>query len=101
MEGQEGQSHTDFTKKRTFYILFNLNVLHSNIYPVLFYCHSNMSKMHEPPALLKPDVIVENYTRKIIPTFQIPYVHRDMWNDKDWYYPIEGKRHVFSIMNFD
>ena len=28
---------------------------------------------------------------KIIPTFQIPYVHRDMWNDKDFYYSIEGK----------
>ena len=28
---------------------------------------------------------------RIIPTFGTPWVHRDKWNDKDWYYPVEGK----------
>ena len=31
------------------------------------------------------------FYKKIIPTFQIPWVHRDKWNDKESYYSIEGK----------
>ena len=35
---------------------------------------------------------------KIIPTFSIPWVHKDKWNDKDWFYGIEGKC-LFDISN--
>ena len=27
---------------------------------------------------------------KIIPTFKTPWIHRDQWNDKDWFYSVEG-----------
>ena len=27
---------------------------------------------------------------KVIPTFSIPWIHRDAWNDKEWFYAIEG-----------
>ena len=43
-------------------------------------------------TMLDPSVktIVQDVNR-IIPTFSTPWVHRDKWNDKDWYYPVEGK----------
>ena len=27
---------------------------------------------------------------KVIPTYSIPWIHRDAWNDKEWFYAIEG-----------
>ena len=50
-----------------------------------------MSQMRNPSILLNPDLNADKFIRKIIPTFQIPYVHRDLWNEKDWYYSVEGK----------
>ena len=50
---------------------------------------SKMSKFRKPSLLLNPDP--EADMNKKIPTFQTPWVHRDLWNDKDWYYSIEGK----------
>ena len=50
-----------------------------------------MSELPEPSIILNLNTNAEKFARKIIPTFQIPYVHRDMWNDKEWYYSIEGK----------
>ena len=48
-----------------------------------------MATIRKPSLLLNPDPDAD--MNKIIRTFQIPYVHRDIWNDKDWYYSIEGK----------
>ena len=48
-----------------------------------------MSKFRKPSILLNPDPEVS--LNKKIATFQIPWLHRDLWNDKDWYYSIEGK----------
>ena len=47
-----------------------------------------MSKFRKPSILLNPDPEVS--MNKKIATFQIPWLHRDLWNDKDWYYSIEG-----------
>ena len=47
-----------------------------------------MSKFRKPSILLNPDPEVS--MNKKIATFQIPWLHRDFWNDKDWYYSIEG-----------
>ena len=30
----------------------------------------------------------------IIPTFSTPRSHRDQWNDKEWYFSVEGKLHA-------
>ena len=26
-----------------------------------------------------------------IPAFSLPWIHRDNWNDKEWFYSIEGE----------
>ena len=62
--------------------------------------------MRKPSVLLNPDPDGDKFIHKIIPTFQIPWVHRDVWNDKDWYYSVEGKLTVFrnvgtKLLNYD
>ena len=38
---------------------------------------------------------IVNEPEKIIPTFSIPWIHRDKWNDKEWFYAIEGNLLIF------
>ena len=54
-----------------------------------------MANFRKPSLLLNPDP--EADMNKKIPTFQTPWVHRDLWNDKDWYYSIEGKFGYFYL----
>ena len=56
-----------------------------------------MSKIRKPSLLLNPDPDGDKFIHKIIPTFQIPWVHRDVCNDKDWYYSVEGN---YSVGNY-
>ena len=43
-----------------------------------------MTRIQKDALLLDPH---------IIPTFSIPRSHRDQWNDKEWYFSVEGKLH--------
>ncbi len=61
-----------------------------------------MAPIRKPSILLDPVQDSDEFVRKIIPTFRIPWVHRDLWNDKNCYYPFEGKIYfyVFIILLF-
>ena len=56
--------------------------------------------MRKPSVLLNPDPGGDKFIHKIIPTFQIPWVHRDLCNDKDSYYSVEGKLTVFRKLYY-
>ena len=44
-----------------------------------------MTRIQKDALLLDPH---------IIPTFSTPRSHRDQWNDKEWYFSVEGKLHI-------
>lgn len=38
---------------------------------------------------------------RIIPAFSLPWIHRDSWNDKEWFYSVEGVWYLKSSENME
>ena len=67
---------------------YYLTLNQSNIRTTINFCCSQTQMSELRTISLKPE--------RIIPTFSIPWTHRDQWNDKRSYFPIEGKFWLYN-----